>query len=134
MYFETQVIFTEEIPTKNGVKEKRTRRNFLVECDSVSVAEAKVNAEIKRIEKTADSEINYDIEALKQQQYSYKDEFALLVITMPFIGSFLPWTQEYVMLGWEYVSNAPEWYSYTFIGAISASLGIRWATKMLGKK
>ena len=134
MYFETQVIFTEEIPTKNGIKEKKTRRQFLVECDSVSVAEAKVNAEIKRIEKTADSEINYDIEALKQQQYSYKDEFALLVITMPFIGSFLPWTQEYVMLGWEYVSNAPEWYSYTFIGAISASLGIRWATKMLGKK
>ena len=33
MYFETQVIFTEEIPTKNGVKEKKTRRNFLVECD-----------------------------------------------------------------------------------------------------
>ena len=64
------------------------------------IAEAKVNAEINRIAKGAESEVNYDIEALKQQQYSYKDEFALLVITMPFIGSFLPWTQEYVMLGW----------------------------------
>jgi len=95
---------------------------------------AKVNAQIKQIERTAESEINYDIEALRQQQYSWKDEFALLVITFPFIGSFLPWTQEFVMLGWDYVSRAPEWYSYTFIGAISASLGIRWATKMFGKK
>ena len=116
-------------PVKSYMEERTTKIK-----SKAKIAEAKVDAEIKRIEKTADSEINYDVEALKQQQYSYKDEFALLVITMPFIGSFLPWTHEYVMLGWDYVSRAPEWYSYTFIGAISASLGIRWATKMLGKK
>ena len=116
-------------PIKSYMEERTTKIK-----SKAKIAEAKVDAEIKRIEKTADSEINYDVEALKQQQYSYKDEFALLVITLPFIGSFLPWTQEYVMLGWDYVSRAPEWYSYTFIGAISASLGIRWATKMLGKK
>ena len=102
--------------------------------NKANIEQAKVNAQIKQIERTAESEINYDIEALRQQQYSWKDEFALLVITLPFIGSFLPWTQEFVMLGWDYVSRAPEWYSYTFIGAISASLGIRWATKMFGKK
>ena len=102
--------------------------------NKAKIEQAKVNAQIRGIERTAESEINYDIEALRQQQYSWKDEFALLVITLPFIGSFLPWTQEFVMLGWDYVSRAPEWYSYTFIGAISASLGIRWATKMFGKK
>lgn len=102
--------------------------------NKANIEQAKVNAQIRGIERTAESEINYDIEALRQQQYSWKDEFALLVITLPFIGSFLPWTQEFVMLGWDYVSRAPEWYSYTFIGAISASLGIRWATKMFGKK
>jgi len=102
--------------------------------NKANIEQAKVNAQIKQIERTAESEINYDIEALRQQQYSWKDEFALLVITFPFIGSFLPWTQEFVMLGRDYVSRAPEWYSYTFIGAISASLGIRWATKMFGKK
>ena len=42
MYYEaSQVVFVEEIPTKNGVSEKKTRRTFLVECDSVSVAENK---------------------------------------------------------------------------------------------
>ena len=35
MYYEAQVVFAEEIPTKNGTREKRTRRAFLVECDSV---------------------------------------------------------------------------------------------------
>ena len=36
-YFEAQVVFTEEIPTKNGVREKKTRRSFLIGCDSVKV-------------------------------------------------------------------------------------------------
>ena len=39
--------FREEIQMKNGVKEKKVRRSYLVECDSVSVAEAKVNEWLK---------------------------------------------------------------------------------------
>ena len=47
MYFEVQVIFTEEIATKRGTREKKIRRSYLVECDSVSVAETKVNEWLK---------------------------------------------------------------------------------------
>ena len=47
MYFEAQVIFVEEIATKNGTREKKVRRSYLVECDSVTVAEAKVNEHLK---------------------------------------------------------------------------------------
>tara|TARA_B100001113_G_C21039818_1_gene591808 strand:+ start:637 stop:843 length:207 start_codon:yes stop_codon:yes gene_type:complete len=47
MYFEATVVFIEEIQTKNGVKEKKVRKTYLVECDSITVAEAKVNEFIK---------------------------------------------------------------------------------------
>ena len=47
MYFEVQVMFVEEIQTKNGVKEKKIRKNYLVQCDSVTVAEAKINEYLK---------------------------------------------------------------------------------------
>ena len=47
MYFEATVVFIEEIQTKNGVREKKVRKTYLVECDSISVAEAKVNDFIK---------------------------------------------------------------------------------------
>ena len=47
MYYEATVVFIEEIQTKNGVKEKKVRKTYLVECDSVSVAEAKVNEWLK---------------------------------------------------------------------------------------
>jgi len=62
MYFETQVIFTEEIPTKNGVREKKTRRHFLVECDSVSVAEARVNEVLK------DSPYPFEVKVAKESK------------------------------------------------------------------
>ena len=47
MYFEATVVFIEEIQMKNGVKEKKVRRSYLVECDSVTVGEAKVNEHLK---------------------------------------------------------------------------------------
>jgi hypothetical protein len=62
MYFETQVIFTEEIPTKNGIKEKKTRRQFLVECDSVTVAETKVNEHLK------DSPYSFETKVVKESK------------------------------------------------------------------
>tara|TARA_B100000900_G_C20171360_1_gene549975 strand:- start:313 stop:519 length:207 start_codon:yes stop_codon:yes gene_type:complete len=62
MYYETQVIFTEEIQTKNGTKEKRTRRSFLVACDSVSVAEAKVNETLK------DSPYPFEVKVAKESK------------------------------------------------------------------
>ena len=61
-YYETQVIFTEEIPTKNGIKEKKTRRQFLVECDSVTVAEAKVNEHLK------DSPYSFETKVVKESK------------------------------------------------------------------
>lgn len=97
------------------------------------IAAAKVKAQITQIERQAASEATYDLEALRQTQYSWKDEVALVVILSPFIGSFLPWTQDYVAQGWVHLSeHAPEWYSYTFMAAIAASMGIRWAVAQFG--
>tara|TARA_B100000287_G_scaffold372440_1_gene371057 strand:- start:223 stop:426 length:204 start_codon:yes stop_codon:yes gene_type:complete len=62
MYYEVQVVFTEEIPTKNGHREKKTRRSFLVECDSVSVAEAKVNEDLK------DSPYPFEVKVAKESK------------------------------------------------------------------
>lgn len=96
---------------------------------------AKVEAEVKRIELSATTERDYDLEALRQTQYSYKDEVALVVVLAPFVGSFLPWTQDTVAEGWRHLSeHAPDWYTYAFLGAIGASMGIRWAVSQFGKK
>ena len=62
MYYEAQVVFVEEIPTKNGVREKKTRRSFLIGCDSVSVGEAKVNEVLK------DSPYPFEVKVVKESK------------------------------------------------------------------
>ena len=62
MYFEATVVFIEEIQTKNGVKEKKVRKTYLVECDSVSVAEAKVNEFLK------DSPYSFEVKVVKESK------------------------------------------------------------------
>ena len=62
MYYEATVVFIEEIQTKNGVKEKKVRKTYLVECDSVSVAEAKVNEALK------DSPYPFEVKVAKESK------------------------------------------------------------------
>jgi|TARA_R100000951_G_scaffold67970_1_gene57382 hypothetical protein len=100
---------------------------------SHAIEQAKVEAQIKMISKSADTEKDYDLAALHQTQFSWKDEFALLIITLPFIASFVPGLQDYIATGFTYISNTPDWYQMAFMGAIAASLGIRWAFKLGGK-
>ena len=61
-WYEVNVVFTEEIPTKNGFREKKLRRTFLVECMSVSVAEAKVNEFLK------DSPNEFEVKLVKESK------------------------------------------------------------------
>ena len=62
MYYEVQVMFVEEIQTKKGVKEKKVRRNYLVDCDAVSVAEAKINEYLK------DSPSIFEVKVVKESR------------------------------------------------------------------
>ena len=99
------------------------------------IAEAQVNAEIEQIKRSAEAVVDYDIQALKETRYSYKDEVALAVVVAPFIGAFLPWTQDYVREGFIFLrDHTPDWYAYIFCGAIAASMGIRWAVQGFSKK
>jgi hypothetical protein len=61
--FEVSVVFIEEIVTKNGVKEKKMRRNYLVtKCDTVSIAEAKIYEHLK------DSAYPFEVKVAKESK------------------------------------------------------------------
>jgi len=102
---------------QDGRQKKAERKDRL--------AEAEVNGRIARIARESEGDINYDIEAQRQMQYSWKDEFLMFVLSLPFIGSFIPVVQDYVVKGWEYLTLAPSWYQWAFLGVISATFGLR---------
>ena len=113
---------TDTVNTWQNNKAKKQERKDLLE-------DAKVQGEIARIAQITSGEINYDIEAQRQMQYSWKDEYLVIVLTLPFICSFIPQVQDHIITGWEYVGQAPEWYQWSFMGIIIATFGLRTMAK-----
>ena len=91
------------------------------------VAVQKANAEIKV--KQATGEIDWDIEAIRATQNSWKDEWITLLLA--FCGD---WGNQIVQAGFTALEVMPAWYQYSLGGIVSASIGMRSVSKFFGKK
>lgn len=98
------------------------------------VAVQKAKAEIKV--KQATGEIDWDIEAIKAAQNSWKDEWITLLFSIPLILAFCgEWGNQIVQAGFTALEAMPVWYQYSLGGIVSASIGMRSVSKFFtGKK
>ena len=97
------------------------------------VAVQKANAEIKV--RQATGEIDWDIEAIKATQNSWKDEWITLLFSIPLILAFCgDWGNEIVQRGFLALEVMPAWYQYSLGGIVSASIGMRSVSKFFGGK
>jgi hypothetical protein len=94
----------------------------------------KIEAETSIMEKKIAGEIDWDKEAISGSKESWKDEYLTILFSIPLLLCFIPFTVEYVERGFEALSLTPDWYRYTLGIIVSASFGIKGATKMFGKK
>lgn len=94
----------------------------------------KIEAETSIMEKQIAGEIDWDVEAVKGSKESWKDEYLTILFSIPLLLCFLPWTVEYVERGFAALAQTPDWYKYTLGVIVSASFGIKGATKMFGGK
>jgi|TARA_R100001460_G_scaffold5274_1_gene14763 hypothetical protein len=96
------------------------------------VAMAKAEAVI--MEKKATGEIDWDLEAIKGSQNSWKDEWLVILFSVPLILAFIPGMEDVVSHGFQQLEQMPEWYQYSLGVIVAASFGVRSATKFFGKK
>ena len=94
----------------------------------------KIEAETELLEKQIKGEIDWDVEAIKGSRDSWKDEYLTILFSIPLLLCFLPFTVEYVERGFAALAMTPDWYKYTLGVIVSASFGIKGATKFFGKK
>ena len=96
------------------------------------VAMAKAEAVI--MEKKATGEIDWELEAIKGSQNSWKDEWLVILFSVPLILAFIPGMEDVVSHGFQQLEQMPEWYQYSLGVIVAASFGVRSATKFFGKK
>lgn len=119
------------------IMEWQKRKTLKAELEA-KLMEKEADAKIRLIEAKVELakqgqqiEADWDINAQNQMQHSWKDEYLLILLTLPIIGSFIPKIQDDVVRGWEYVGKAPDWYVFSFLGIVAATFGLRWLIRPL---
>ena len=93
----------------------------------------KIEAETEIVKQQIKGEIDWDVEAIKGSKESWKDEYLTILFSIPLLLCFLPFTVEYVERGFAALAMTPDWYKYTLGVIVSASFGIKGASKFFCK-
>ena len=88
----------------------------------------------QRKTKMATGEIDWDQTMAEASKDSWKDEWLVLLFSVPLILAFCgDWGRAIVESGFPALETAPEWYRYTLGVIVAASFGFRGATKFFKK-
>jgi len=111
----------------NGKVEQKAAQN------KVKVAKAEAEAQI--MVSAATSEAEWDRIMANASANSWKDEYLVILFSIPLILAFLPfeWANVAVAKGFAALDSMPQWYSYTLGVIVASSFAVRSATKFFGK-
>jgi hypothetical protein len=87
----------------------------------IAISKAKIHFKVSQFEARA----AMDVEAMKGMQFSWKDEYLLLLFSVPLILSFFPVTVPWVQAGFAVLSTLPDWYQWALTGMVAATFGLR---------
>jgi hypothetical protein len=71
-------------------------------------------------------EADWDARAQADMATSWKDEYLLILFSIPLILAFFPRTQEAILKGFGILEQTPSWYMFLVTGIVSAVYGLRW--------
>lgn len=81
---------------------------------------------IELIRQGLTADMNWEMEFARQAQSSWKDEYTLLVTSIPAVMSFVPGWAQYVYQGFEALAKTPLWYQILLSSMFLATIGIRY--------
>ncbi|MEA2036986.1 MAG: hypothetical protein U9O94_10535, partial [Nanoarchaeota archaeon] len=71
-------------------------------------------------------EADWDTNAQNNMKHTWKDEWFVILFSIPLIGAFVPALQEAVLQGFNVLEQTPEWYRWLLAGIVVATFGLRW--------
>jgi len=98
----------------------------------LKLTEAKAKAQILLSKET--SVADWERIMAEGAKSSWKDEWFVIVLSIPLVLAFVPGAEGWVDRGFEQLSKAPDWYFYSLGIAISASFGVRGAQALFKRK
>ena len=126
-----KVISTITGQTVGEVLEYKAEKKRLQHERQLEKLRGKIAYEKAKSDRAAASEgYDADWELAQIKNSGWKDEFTLIVLSIPMIGVFIPWLQPFIKQGFADLATTPEWYRWLVIMIYAATWGIRvWRRK-----
>jgi hypothetical protein len=80
---------------------------------------------LKLVEEGLHADMNWEMEFARQAATSWKDEYTLIVVSIPLVMAFVPGLTPYVKSGFESFASTPLWYQAMVQVLFYATVGIR---------
>lgn len=87
------------------------------------IQRAEVEADIAYVRRRQEADISWDQIMAEGSLKSWKDEFWTIVLAIPAVLAFLPFAQEWVVLGFDALETTPVWYQAMLGTAVAAAFG-----------
>lgn len=71
-------------------------------------------------------EADWDTNAQQDMKTSWKDEFYVILFSVPLVMAFIPDMQDIVLKGFETLNKTPDWYMLLVTGIVASVFGLRW--------
>lgn len=71
------------------------------------------------------ADMNWEMEFARQAATSWKDEYTLIIVSIPLIMAFIPGMDQYVKAGFDSFASTPLWYQAMVQVIFYATWGIR---------
>ena len=82
--------------------------------------------EAAKTQRASESEgYDHDWEMASINNSGWKDELVLIILSIPMITSFIPWTQAATQAGFDSLATTPLWYRTTVMSIYLATFGLR---------
>lgn len=92
----------------------------------VELEDALHKRKVELISQGLAADANWEMEFARQAASSWKDEYTLIVISIPAILCFIPGLDVYVKDGFAALEQTPVWYQIAFLSLFLATVGIRY--------
>lgn len=107
-----------------------------------AIAQAKADAEIAKVTAEANlaayklkADVEWDLKWADNAQTSWKDEWLVILWSIPLVGVFVPGIRPYIMDGFEYLRafnpEAPTWFMAGWAIIFAATFGIKQAVQLM---
>jgi len=122
LFGETAGAYIEYRATKRRLKQE-------VQLEEIRGKIAYQQAKSQRASDSEGRDHEWEVESIRNS--GWKDEWVLLLLSIPLVLVFIPATQPYVAVGFDHLENTPEWYRWLTTMIFSAIYGIRiWRRKI----